>query len=94
VLDDLHPGVVVEARLVALDVVHRGAAGVVVELHPDKVERRVGDGVTQLSVGDGALRSTRDIKGAVRDLGVVFAEAVDHVGVTYIIRSGQVIERL
>jgi hypothetical protein len=85
-LDDIDPVAKVEAAS-ALDEVPGRAARGVVELHPDEIERRVGDGIAELHIRDGALRSTRDVECLVRVLVEVGSQTVDHGGVDYLKRS-------
>jgi len=75
--DNIDPLVEVE-RTSAVDPVGSGAAWGVVKLHPDEIKDRVLDSGAELGIGDGALGSTGDVEGLVRDLGVVPAETVDH----------------
>ena len=56
VLDDIHPFVEVESRVpIALHKVPSRASFSIVKLDPDKIERSVGNGVAQLSIGNRAL---------------------------------------
>lgn len=56
VLDDIHPFVEVEPRVaIALDKVPSRASFSIVELDPDEIERSVGNGVAQLSIGNRTL---------------------------------------
>lgn len=85
-LDDIDPFAKVEAAS-ALDKVPGRASSGVVELHPDEIEERVGDGIAELLIGDLALRSTRDVERLVRVLGEVGSQTVDHGRVVYLKRG-------
>jgi hypothetical protein len=77
-LDGGHPGVEVELSESGVDeALSRACSGVVV-LNPDEVEGGVQDCVTELGIGDDALRSSREIEFAVRHLVEVLTEGVDH----------------
>ncbi len=65
----------------AADEVARRAALGVVELHPDEIEERALDGVTQLRVRHHALRRGGGIVGAARVSLVQLAQPVGHLGV-------------
>jgi hypothetical protein len=83
VLNDTDPVIEVEFAGLIDPVSSRAALGVV-PLDPDEVEVRVGNGITELGVGKGALRSTGDVELATRDLVKVPAQTVDHGGVSYL----------
>lgn len=85
-LDDIDPFAKVEAAS-ALDKVPGRASSGVVELHPDEIEERVGDGIAELLIGGLALRSTRDVERLVRVLGEVGSQTVDHGRVVYLKRG-------
>jgi hypothetical protein len=85
-LDDIDPVTKVEAAS-ALDKVSGRASSGVVELHPNEIEERVGDGIAELRIGDLALRSTRDVERLVRVLGEVGSQTVDHGSVDYLTRG-------
>jgi len=56
ILDDGHPFVKVESRVsIALHKIPSRASFSIVELHPDKIECSVGDGVAQLGIRNRAL---------------------------------------
>lgn len=91
-LDDTDPLIEVELAR-AVDVVRSRATLGVVELNPEEIKVRVGNSVAELSIGDGALGSTRDVVGLLGARGVMLAQTIDHGGVSWIgvlerVRSG------
>jgi hypothetical protein len=75
--DSFNPSVEVEMAS-SVDPVGSGAAGGVVELHPDEVKDGVQDSGAELGVGAEALRGTGDVECLFSGLSVVHTETINH----------------
>lgn len=80
-LDDTDP--VIEVELAgAMDIVRSRTTLGVVKLNPEEIKVRIGNGVAELSIGDGALGSTGDVVCLLGARGVMLPQTIDHGSVS------------